>query len=265
MAIFGAPVAHEDDPERAVRAGLGMQAAMDEVNEPLAAQHGVDVRAACGHQHRRGARRSRRRRLHGDRRHRQRRRAAAGGGASGERHGRRGDLPRDPRGDRLQRAGGAAGAEGQGRAGPRLGGARPRTAAGGGRRGARPGASAAGRAAPTSSPSCTMLLERVAAQARAAPGHGDRRGRRRQVAAAARVRAASCSGASTAAAGAPRALPAVRLEHRLLAARRGDPRRVRDRRRRSARGGVGEALGAARASCSPAPRRRAAPRRRRRP
>jgi hypothetical protein len=32
MAIFGAPFAHEDDAERAVRAGLGMQAAMDEVN-----------------------------------------------------------------------------------------------------------------------------------------------------------------------------------------------------------------------------------------
>jgi class 3 adenylate cyclase/predicted ATPase len=32
MAIFGAPVAHEDDEERAVRAGLGMQAAMSDVN-----------------------------------------------------------------------------------------------------------------------------------------------------------------------------------------------------------------------------------------
>jgi class 3 adenylate cyclase/tetratricopeptide (TPR) repeat protein/ribosomal protein L40E len=32
MGVFGAPVAHEDDPERAVRAGLGMQAAMEEVN-----------------------------------------------------------------------------------------------------------------------------------------------------------------------------------------------------------------------------------------
>jgi class 3 adenylate cyclase/tetratricopeptide (TPR) repeat protein len=35
MAIFGAPVAHEDDEERAVRAGLGMQSAMVEVNETL--------------------------------------------------------------------------------------------------------------------------------------------------------------------------------------------------------------------------------------
>ena len=32
MALFGAPVAHEDDEERAVRAALGMQAAMDEIN-----------------------------------------------------------------------------------------------------------------------------------------------------------------------------------------------------------------------------------------
>ena len=35
MAIFGAPVAHEDDAERAVRAGLGMQAAMVEINAEL--------------------------------------------------------------------------------------------------------------------------------------------------------------------------------------------------------------------------------------
>ncbi|HEX2468469.1 MAG TPA: adenylate/guanylate cyclase domain-containing protein [Solirubrobacterales bacterium] len=38
MAVFGAPVAHEDDPERAVRAGLAMQSAMDEVNERIAAE-----------------------------------------------------------------------------------------------------------------------------------------------------------------------------------------------------------------------------------
>ena len=35
MAVFGAPVAHEDDPERAVRAGLAMQAAMSEINTEI--------------------------------------------------------------------------------------------------------------------------------------------------------------------------------------------------------------------------------------
>ena len=48
MAIFGAPVAHGDDAERAVRAGLGMQGAMGEVNEPLAAQHGVTFELCVG-------------------------------------------------------------------------------------------------------------------------------------------------------------------------------------------------------------------------
>ena len=33
MAVFGAPVAHEDDPERAVRAALGIRDAMAEMNE----------------------------------------------------------------------------------------------------------------------------------------------------------------------------------------------------------------------------------------
>ena len=37
MGVFGAPTAHEDDPERAVRAALAMQAAMEEVNERIAA------------------------------------------------------------------------------------------------------------------------------------------------------------------------------------------------------------------------------------
>src|SRR5262245_30790447 len=32
MGVFGAPIAHEDDPERAVRAGLAMQDAMGEAN-----------------------------------------------------------------------------------------------------------------------------------------------------------------------------------------------------------------------------------------
>ena len=54
MALFGAPVAHEDDAERAVRAGLGMQAAMAEINAGLPARGGLP--AASGREHGRGAR-----------------------------------------------------------------------------------------------------------------------------------------------------------------------------------------------------------------
>ena len=38
MAVFGAPVAHEDDPERAVMAGLAMQDAMSEINAEVGAR-----------------------------------------------------------------------------------------------------------------------------------------------------------------------------------------------------------------------------------
>jgi class 3 adenylate cyclase len=44
MALFGAPVAHEDDAERAVRAALGMQAAMGEVNQRLPEDVHFDLR-----------------------------------------------------------------------------------------------------------------------------------------------------------------------------------------------------------------------------
>src|SRR5215218_8276164 len=44
MAIFGAPVAHEDDAERAVRAGLGMQDAMAEINDGLPSGVHFDLR-----------------------------------------------------------------------------------------------------------------------------------------------------------------------------------------------------------------------------
>jgi class 3 adenylate cyclase len=44
MALFGAPVAHEDDAERAVRAGLGMQTAMEEVNAGLPGGINFDLR-----------------------------------------------------------------------------------------------------------------------------------------------------------------------------------------------------------------------------
>jgi class 3 adenylate cyclase/tetratricopeptide (TPR) repeat protein len=48
MALFGAPVAHEDDPQRAVRAGLGMQAAMAEINEQLERDHDVSFSLRVG-------------------------------------------------------------------------------------------------------------------------------------------------------------------------------------------------------------------------
>jgi class 3 adenylate cyclase/tetratricopeptide (TPR) repeat protein len=48
MGVFGAPVAHEDDPERAVRAGLAMQAAMDEINGEIAGDLPVDFSLRVG-------------------------------------------------------------------------------------------------------------------------------------------------------------------------------------------------------------------------
>jgi class 3 adenylate cyclase/predicted ATPase len=48
MGVFGAPTAHEDDPERAVRAGLAMQAAMDEVNERIASDLGIKFALRVG-------------------------------------------------------------------------------------------------------------------------------------------------------------------------------------------------------------------------
>ena len=48
MAVFGAPVAHEDDPERAVRAGLAMQGAMEEINKEIEAAAGVTFSLRVG-------------------------------------------------------------------------------------------------------------------------------------------------------------------------------------------------------------------------
>ena len=44
MAVFGAPVAHEDDPERAVRAGLRLLDAVGELN----AEHGLELAVRIG-------------------------------------------------------------------------------------------------------------------------------------------------------------------------------------------------------------------------
>jgi class 3 adenylate cyclase/tetratricopeptide (TPR) repeat protein len=48
MGVFGAPVSHEDDPERAVRAGLAMQEAMAEANRSSEATTGVSFSLRVG-------------------------------------------------------------------------------------------------------------------------------------------------------------------------------------------------------------------------
>jgi class 3 adenylate cyclase len=48
LAFFGAPLAHEDDPERAVRAALDMVAATDEFAAELKAARGIDFRIRAG-------------------------------------------------------------------------------------------------------------------------------------------------------------------------------------------------------------------------
>jgi class 3 adenylate cyclase/predicted ATPase len=48
MAVFGAPQSHEDDPERAVRAGLAMQEAMERLNEKHAPDSEVNFMLRVG-------------------------------------------------------------------------------------------------------------------------------------------------------------------------------------------------------------------------
>jgi adenylate cyclase len=48
MAVFGAPVAHENDPDRAVRAAFGMQAAMSELNRDLLPEFGLELALRVG-------------------------------------------------------------------------------------------------------------------------------------------------------------------------------------------------------------------------
>jgi class 3 adenylate cyclase len=48
LAFFGAPVAHEDDPERAVLAGLDMITAIEELGRQLRASHAIEFRIRVG-------------------------------------------------------------------------------------------------------------------------------------------------------------------------------------------------------------------------
>ena len=48
LAFFGAPVAHEDDPERSIFAAIDMLAAVDEFATQLKVSHGIDFRLRAG-------------------------------------------------------------------------------------------------------------------------------------------------------------------------------------------------------------------------
>jgi class 3 adenylate cyclase len=48
LAFFGAPVAHEDDPERAIFAAIDMLETIDEYGTQLKASHGIDFRIRAG-------------------------------------------------------------------------------------------------------------------------------------------------------------------------------------------------------------------------
>ena len=48
VAAFGAPVAHEDDPERAIRCGLAMQRRLAELNTEVAERAGSDLAMRIG-------------------------------------------------------------------------------------------------------------------------------------------------------------------------------------------------------------------------
>ncbi len=183
MGVFGAPVAHEDDPERAVRAGLAMQAAMAEINERIESDLGesFSLRVGINSGEVLAGRVGDGYTVIGDSVNVAARLQAAstpGTVIVGETH-----PPADPRRDRVRRARAAHG-QGQGRAGAGLGGGA------GGRARARgacqPDRGAAGRPRGRGRPAA-LALRADAARVPAAPGHDPRAGRGRQVAADARA------------------------------------------------------------------------------
>ena len=48
MAVFGAPISHEDDAERAINAALAMQQSIGHLNDDLSRQHGVRLALRIG-------------------------------------------------------------------------------------------------------------------------------------------------------------------------------------------------------------------------
>ena len=100
MAVFGAPVAHEDDPERAVRAALAIRDALP----------GVRVAVATGRRSSRSRATPGNRRGNRDRRRRQHGVPNRGGGRARHRARRREHVPRNGVRDRVRPAASAAGA-----------------------------------------------------------------------------------------------------------------------------------------------------------
>ena len=98
LALFGAPTAHEDDAERAVRAGCGRRGDR-RVRAARSARRGASRASASASASIPGRSWSapvgagQPRRVRGARRHRQHRRPAAGGRRAGHRAGRRDDPP----------------------------------------------------------------------------------------------------------------------------------------------------------------------------
>jgi class 3 adenylate cyclase len=48
MALFGAPVAHEDAPHRAIRAALAIRSVLEEFNQQRLATRNVELQARIG-------------------------------------------------------------------------------------------------------------------------------------------------------------------------------------------------------------------------
>ena len=133
FALFGAPVAHEDHPQRTLYAAIRMQEELRRYSTRLVADGGNPLQMPSRRQHRRSCRandldRRRARRVHANRAHHQPCLANAGGGAGRFDRGR-GTHAQAMRG--LFRAPAARSDQGQGRqrAGQRLRSDRPRTSA----------------------------------------------------------------------------------------------------------------------------------------
>ena len=198
LAFFGAPVAHEDDPERAILAALDMLAAIEEFARQLKATQRHRLPDPGRHQHRAGHGRQRRLRpalrVHGPRRRGERRRADADRGAARDGPHHRDDAPPRPATRSTSRTSAASRSR-----------ARPSRSTPSGSSGARPrrrgGAASSGRPRqPDGRAGRAAAAAAGAARASSAPARPGRVRRRRaghrQEPAARRAAGAPCTGAA---------------------------------------------------------------------